>query len=458
MRTQYPDRRYSRVYLAGCILLVFALLFAGCQINAPTNQSVTSMTTNHSTSSTSPTTLADSHTGDLMAAIPVEAWPQSPSTPSQPFQASVQAFAARLLQTTLASKNNGNVMISPASVFLALAMTLNGADGETKQAMLQVLAGQGLSLAEVNTISRDWQALLCKTGSKTTLAIANAIFFRQSFQPDQSFLQRNADYFKAGASRLDFADQKSTDVINAWVQESTRGTIKKIVDKIPATTVMYLINSIYFKSDWQTPFIKEENREIPFQTPAGAVTTKFMHRIDKMSYFTGEGVSGVALPYDNGQFVYFAMLPDGTTTPRQWLAKQEPASLLAKITALMAQKSNFTVELQMPKFEVSFEDTLNETLSTLGMDIAFDGGRADFSLLNEAHTRGLYISEVRHKTYIRVDEKGTEAAAVTSVAIDESAIIPDVSVTLDRPFIYGIIDKATGIPLFIGILENPTAQ
>jgi serine protease inhibitor len=324
--------------------------------------------------------------------------------------------------------------------------------------MLKVLAGQSLTLDALNKACRDWSTLLSKTGSKTTLAIANSIWFNQGFQPDQAFLQRNADFFKAGAAKLDFSDKVSADVINAWVKDATRGTIEKILEQISPSTVMYLINSIYFKSDWQTPFLKEETREMPFQAPDGAVTTKFMHRTDKISYFSGDSATGVALPYDNGQFTYFALLPDGQVTPREWLAKQDSASLFANIAGLMAQKANFTVSLTMPKYEVTYLDTLNDELSGLGMAVAFDPGQADFSQLNAAHAKGLYISEVRHKTFIRVDEKGTEAAAVTSVAIDESMPSFDVELKLDRPFIYGIVDQATGIPLFVGILENPAAK
>ena len=243
------------------------------------------------------------------------------------------------------------------------------------------------------------------------------------------------------------------------MKEATHGTIEKIVEKIPASTVMYLINAVYFKSDWQTPFTANDTREGPFQTVQGSVPVKFMHRTGKINYFTGNGAAGIALPYDaNGQFVFFALLPDDGVTPRTWLAKQETAGLFGAINNLMAQKSNFTVSLALPKFEVSYENVLNDELTALGMGVAFDSAQADFSQLNAQHSRGLYISEVKHKTFIRVDEKGTEAAAVTSVAIDESAVMADVTMTFDRPFLYGIIDRATGLPLFAGIMEDPSAK
>ena len=428
------------------LILCLTLVFSSCAANpAATNNQTTAPTTQNST---------EIKADDLMAGVQAAAWPQTPGALDAKTAAAINRFAARLL--AISAENKGNVMVSPASVFLALGMTLNGADHETKTAMLEVLADQGITVDMVNEASRDWMTLLTQTGAKTSLAIANSIWFRDGFEPDLTFLQNNADYFQAGARRLDFNDEASTDVINGWVKEATRGTIEKIVEKISPSTVMYLINAIYFKSEWTTPFEENETYEMNFNAPAGAVKTYFLHRTDKMSYFTGNDASGVALPYDDGQFTYFALLPDGEVTPREWLAAQNPDELFGSIAGFMAQKSNFTVALAMPRFDATYEDTLNNELSALGMGIAFDPEQADFSKLNAAHSLGLYISEVRHKTFIRVDEKGTEASAVTSVAIDESADMSDIQLTFDRPFIYGIVDRSTGIPLFVGILEDPS--
>jgi serine protease inhibitor len=346
-------------------------------------------------------------------------------------------------------------MVSPASVFLALAMTLNGADSTTREAMLKLLADRGLDVQKVAEGSRSWAAALSRTGPKTVLSIANSIWFRQGFEPDPAFLQTNADFFKAGAKELDFNDKASVDIINGWVKDATRETIKEIVKEIPSSTVMYLINAVYFKSDWQTPFEKGMTSKQNFNAPGGAVENYFMHRTDKITYFTGHGAKGVALPYDDGQFVFFALMPEGEESPRDWLAKQDPSALFSDISGLMAQKANFTVSLAFPRFETSYEDQLNNELISLGMGVAFGGG-ADFSLLSANRSHDLFISEVKHKTFIRVDEKGTEASAVTSVAIDESAPQYDVEIAFDRPFLYGILDKSTGIPLFVGILEDPS--
>ena len=396
-------------------------------------------------------------TEDLMAGFQAAAWTGAGTLPDEGAIAVINRFAADLFLSSV--QNPGNVMVSPASVFLALAMTLNGAETTTKEAMLKVLADNDLSIDEINQASRAWMALLQTATEKTTVSIANSIWFDRDFVPFKPFLQTNADFFGAGASKLDFRDPAAPDVINAWVKESTRGTIEKIIDKIPENAVMYLINSIYFKSDWLEPFEKVETRERDFTTPSGIKQVPFLHRIGPlMTYFTGSDATGIALPYENGRFAYFAILPDDQKTPREWLAAQDQDALFTTLSGLMAQKATFTVDLSMPKFEATYEDSLKNELKTMGMEIAFVPYEADFTQMSDDHRHTLFIGDVKHKTFIRVDEKGTEAAAVTSVEIqDESMISSDVQLTFDRPFVYGIMDMQSHLPLFVGILEDPTA-
>lgn len=446
----------SQLKLLVTLLLILSLLAGGCATNGTTH---TAGTTTNGSSATSPATTGtvQKNAVDLMSAVHAAERPATPAVPDEAIRKAVNRFSAALFKASADKK--GNVMVSPASVYLALAMTLNGADGETKAAMLKVLADQGLTVDMINQASRDWMTLLAKSGSKTTVSIANSIWFDQEFAPYKPFLQANADYYAAGARKLDFKNKASVDIINGWVKEATKGTIDKIVDEIRPDVVLYLINAIYFKSDWLTPFEKSDTHNRTFNTPGGAIETPFLKRTGKMSYFSGNNATGVALPYDDGQFAYFALLPDGQTTPREWLAKQEPATLFANIVGMMSQKSNFTVDLAMPKFESRYEDSLLDELTGLGMGIAFDPGKADFSQMNESHTKDLYIGEVKHKTYVRVDEKGTEAAAVTSVEMRVTSLpMSDKQLTFDRPFLYGIMDLKTGLPLFVGIMENPSAS
>lgn len=444
-------KRSLSLLLAAAMFLSIALAAGGCSSNS------TQATTNPSTTETGSGTSAGTTNGksvDLMKVVLAAERPTNPDIPSDKVREAFNRFAAALAKAS--AENKGNVMISPASVLFALAMTLNGANGETRTAMLQTLANQGITVDLINQASCDWMTLLAKSSEKTSVSIANSIWFDQAFVPDKPFLQVNADFYGAAARKFDFRDPATVGVINAWVKEATKGKIDQIIDQIRADAVMYLINAVYFKSDWLTPFDKNDTHPQIFHAPDSDLQTDFLHRTGKMSWFAGSDATGVTLPYENGQFAFFALLPDGSTTPREWLAKQNEQTLFATIAGMMAQKSNVTVDLAMPKFESRYEDSLKDELSRLGMEIAFAPDRADFSLMNESHEKNLYIGDVKHKTFIRVDEKGTEAAAVTSVEIRTTALPQsDKQLTLDKPFLYGIMDLKTGMPLFVGIMEKP---
>jgi len=457
--------KYLKIIAA---ILALSLMTAACATGgttAPTTTSTSGPTTVPG-GSTNPTTTPSGSTPyssealkkaiDLMSAVKASDRPASPALPDEVYRQTINRFSASLLVASLSKQ--GNVMISPASVYLALAMTLNGADGETKAAMLSLLANQGLTLDLINQASRDWMTLLNRTGAKTTLSVVNSIWFDQDFVPYKPFLQTNADYYAATARKLDFKDKAAAEVINTWVKDATRGTIDKIIDQIRPDAVMFLINAVYFKSDWKVPFEKSGTRNQMFHAPGGDVDTAFMHRIGTMAYLSGNDATGVMLPYDDGQFGFFALLPYKGVKPRDWLARQNHATLFADIATLIGQKKDLSIELALPKFETRYEDSLLDELSTLGMGIAFDPGKADFSRMNESHEKDLYIGDVKHKTFIRVDEKGTEAAAVTSVEMRTTAMpVSDKQLVFDQPFVYGILDLKTGLPLFVGILENPAA-
>ena len=215
--------------LAGFMALI---LLAGCT-PAPT--------TTEPTETTPP---VSKQAVDLMANVQSSAWQTVNSPPDSQVVNAVNRFSMTLLRESV--RNEGNILISPASVFLALAMTLNGADNETRDAMLQVLAEKDIPVEAVNQASQAWIAKLTQTGKKTSLEVANSIWFDQGFVPDPAFLQTNADYYKAGASKLDFRAPEAVDIINGWVDEATHGKIETIIEEIPAFVVMHLINTIYF--------------------------------------------------------------------------------------------------------------------------------------------------------------------------------------------------------------------
>lgn len=239
---------------------------------------------------------------DLMESVQAAERP-APGTLSEESRSSIRNFSAQLLKTS--ADNQGNILVSPASAYFALAMTLNGADGDTKTAMLKVFADQELTTVDqVNQACRDWAGLLKQTNSKTTLSIANSIWFDQDFKPYKPFLQANADYYSAEARQLDLQNKNTPNIINDWVKKATQGKIDQMVESIDPDAEMYLINAIYFKSDWQTPFQKNATQQQNFNTPKGPVETPFMHRNDMMPYFEAENASGIALPYDDGHFAF----------------------------------------------------------------------------------------------------------------------------------------------------------
>jgi len=390
---------------------------------------------------------------DLMADVQAVSWPVDPEVLPAGWTDTTGRFSALLFQKS--AENPGNFMISPASVYLALAMTLNGADTTTRDAMLATLAAQGLTVEDVNRAARSWITGLNRASEGTTVSITNSIWFDQDFVPFQPFLQANADYFSAAAHKLDFKDPKTLDVINDWVSQATNGRIEQIIDQIRPDSVMFLINAIYFLADWESPFEKSDTRPQVFQAPDGEVEVDFMHRTGAMNFYQMDRATGIGLPYKDGRFAFFAVLPDEGLDARAWLAGQDPAHLFGKVTSGLRQDS-IEVDLALPKFESRYEDSLLNELSQLGMDIAFQPDQADFSQMIDSHEKILYIGEVKHKSFVRVDEKGTEAAAATSVEMRVTSMpYSEHQIVFDRPFVYGIIDLETGLPLFAGILEKP---
>jgi serine protease inhibitor len=391
-------------------------------------------------------------TGDLMANVHAAEKPAAPSEPDSTIIASIGQFSWKLLQES--AKNEGNILVSPASVFIALAMTLNGADTTTRTAMLEALSASGLTVDQINAACRDWMSLLMNTNGKTKLSIANSIWYRDGFDADPAFLQRNADFFSAAAKTLDFSQPGAVSTINGWVKNATNGTIDKIVEQIDPDVVMYLINAVYFKAEWKTKFDKAYTYERIFSQPDGDVKVKFLTQTGPMSYMKNDDSQGVLLPYSDGRYAFVALLPDSGLSPRDLVASMDADAL----ASLLASRQDTSVELSMPKFETRYEDSLVNELTALGMGESFAADVADFSLMNAGRRKDLYISEVKHKTFCRVDEDGTEASAVTSVEIRETSLpVGDVQLIFNRPFIYGIVDTTTGLPLFLGILEDPAA-
>jgi serpin B len=410
----------NKLILVLCILLISAIVLSSCA----------------------------SPSGDLMKGIISKNKDRVPEAMDIGLNQAILNFTWNLFKES--SKNQGNIMISAPSAYFALAMTLNGAANETKNEMLKALSADNISLEDLNTGLNDWMILISKNRT-AKFSITNSIWLREGFNANKDFLQTNADYYSAYIRSLDFGDASAPDEINKWVKDATNDTIDKIVDEISDDLMMYLINAIYFKGDWKEQFSANKTREMEFNTPSGKLKTDFMNRRGNIEFLKLNDITGVVLPYEDEQFAFVGMLPAEGQTPKELINELSALDLVR----LLKNKEVKNIELSLPKFESSYEDSLKNELSKLGMIQAFEPYNADFSLMSEDLKKDLYISEVKQKTYIKVDEKGTEAAAVTSVEMELTSMPPELpKVVFDRPFVYGIIDVETGIPLFIGIMEN----
>ena len=363
------------------------------------------------------------------------------------------AFGFELFREINKEDPGKSVFISSLSVSLSLGMAMNGAMGETLDSMLATLRFPGLTLAQADSSYRSLIRLITTLDPAVASNVANSIWYRQGLPVAGSFIDRGRTYFNAEVAALDFAAPGAPDIINAWVSRSTNGTIPAIIDSIDPFTVMYLINAIYFKGAWTTQFDPRRTRSAPFYLADGSTTTcSMMALTDDFQFAATEDFLAVDLPYGNGYFSMTIMLP------RPGMSID---SLVARFTqehwkGWLAAMSETEVAVMLPRFKLEYELELTRVLTALGMGIAFEPGRADFSGMidpSSGFPDALYISEVKHKTFVEVNEEGTEASAATSTGMSGTAAPP--SITVDRPFLFFIREHHSGAILFAGKCLSP---
>lgn len=345
-------------------------------------------------------------------------------------------------------RSQANVFISPTSVALALEMTYNGAKGDTKTAMAKALELGDRSLEEVNRANIALLSALAKPGEKLELNIANSLWFRSGDAPNPDFVERVRTAYRAEVGDLDGAP----DNVNAWVARQTKDKIKTILnssDLVQAVAV--LANAVYFKGAWQQPFDPKQTRETVFTLRDGQKRTcRMMQQAGRFDYLRGQGFQAARLPYGDGRFRMALFLPD------------EGRSIEALLRELTVENWQAWAErfhqsqgvIGLPRFTSEYEVGLIDALSALGMGLAFDPARADFGGMFAGG--GVYISKVKHKTFVEVNEEGTEAAAATAVVATRAAAIQPFRLVLDRPFLCAIEDRQTGALLFLGAILEPT--
>ena len=359
-------------------------------------------------------------------------------------------FAFRSFSALRAKEAASNLFISPLSISSAITMTYNGADGTTKQAIKETLGFAPQTDTEINESFKMLSELLTNIDKTVTFSTANSIWFNQQYKLQAPFVQKNENYFGATVKGLDFGSANAKDAINNWVKSKTNDKIKSIVDNINADDVMYLVNAIYFKGTWTYQFDKQLTRKADFRKEDGSsVSTDFMTlKNGQYAYYADATKQVVDLPYGNKQFSMTLVLPIGSKT----VADITPELNSANLSTWLTNAHSSSLELRLPKFKMEYEKELKEVLTQLGMGIA-SSNQANFSQMVQGSNQQFAISEVKHKSYLDVNEEGTEAAAATSVGIITTSLPQPI--IADRPFVFLIREKSSNAILFIGQLMAP---
>lgn len=377
------------------------------------------------------------------------------TTEQKQIVSSSNSFGLNIFKQVVSNTEAGkNVFVSPLSVSLALSMLYNGSETITKEELKEGLGYTGLTDEQINIANRDLIKALVEADPKVAMEIANSIWYKNNFEVEQEFLAINKDYLNADVRSANF-DAATKDLINSWVSNKTHEKIKTIIEDIPNNVIMYLINAIYFKGIWQYQFDNRTTQKMDFHLANN--TTKqvdFMNQEGSFDYFRNDVFSAVNLPYGNGNFSMMVLVPN------------DGKNYLDILTAMNEQnwstwnnsfhKAN-QIKIYLPKFKFAYKRELNDDLKALGMESMFAENLADLSRINKVEE--ISVSKVLHKTFVEVNEEGTEAAAVTSVEIKLTSVNPDGSIfKADKPFIFVIMEKDTKALLFMGLMNEPVIE
>jgi serpin B len=354
----------------------------------------------------------------------------------------------------VARADKANTLFSPLSLNMALGMLYNGAAGETRTEMARVMGMAGFSIEEFNTYYKTIANALPAADPLTEMGIANSIWSREDFPVLSSFVEVNATYFDAVARTLDFNKPAAANTINAWCAEKMRNKIPEIIENpIPEEAAMFLINAIYFKSKCQYEFDKKDSKVADFTTATGAKkSVTLMEQTTTLPYYSDELLECVELPYGNQAFSMAVILPR---------AGVELSSLVdsldnGKWEKVVDHFNADNIRLKLPRFTINHEMLLDTLLQEAGVTRVFDVRLAELDNLSPEQT---FVSTVKQKTFAEVNEEGTEAAAVTVVGIEFTSYNPEGPAAIpffaDRPFLYLIRERSTGVILFIGRMDDP---
>lgn len=360
-------------------------------------------------------------------------------------------FAFKAFKSLLESDKGKNIFISPISISVALAMTMNGTAGETFDGMQSALEFTGLTQEQINENFLSLLESLEYSDKDVVLALANSIWLEPTYAPNikESFIETVEKHYLSGVFEAD-----SPETINKWIEDNTGGHIKDMIKQFPADLVMYLVNAIYFKGAWTTTFDKEDTRETTFtkddESTVNVDMMGFPEMAEHVSYAT-DRVVGIKLPYGREKISFYAFAPiDWEYKPiDEFIETLDQEEFDNIIDSFQEQELG---GVYLPKFKIEYEKTLNDMLVSFGMEKAFEGG---FDNMVDTST-GLnpHISNVKHRSFIEVTEEGTEAAAATVVEIVDESM--PMMFNANRPFFFVIRDDRNGTILFMGKIADPS--
>ena len=365
-------------------------------------------------------------------------------------------FGFKLFGALLQEHAGANVFISPSSIAFALAMTYNGAQGETQQAMAKALELDGLTPDQVNAANAALRANLQNPDPEVALTVANSLWARKGVAFKPAFLDVNKRCYDARVTDLDFRAPSAADTINGWVDKQTRGKIPSIVSPpINGDSILFLINAVYFKGRWTDVFKKANTKDEPFTTLDGArKTVPMMSQSGKYDYLETGDLQGISLPYGHERMSLYLLLPKSVTGLKKLCDSLTAEQWEGQLSQFQSREGT----IKLPRFRAECDFSLNDALKALGMGVAFDDQRADFGAMCPIPPN-VWIEQVKHKTFVEVNEEGTEAAAVTSVEMGATAAPmepePPFKMVVDHPFFCAIRDNETGTILFMGAIVDP---
>ena len=389
---------------------------------------------------------------------PVQTFPSDPQqidlTPNQvSLISSENSFALDIFKNVIAnSDESDNIIISPLSISEALSMTLNGANGATRDSMLAALRMNGLTPEIINSSYKNLSASLLNVDKRVLISVANSVWTEKNFVVKKPFTDILTQSYDAESKSFDITDPQAPGMVNNWIESKTNGLIKNMLDGLDPNTVMLLINAIYFKGKWNSQFDKENTVKESFYKPGGVTSqVPMMKQTSDYKIFNGEGFTIAELPYGQGNFVMDVILPTGNNRIKDIIPLINDNSLNRWLDHLGERKT----ELTFPKFKYGYKKELASILSDMGMGIAFSSA-ANFSNIADI---ALQISFVLHQAFIETNEEGTEAAAATIVGIVTTAepIGPFV-LKIDHSFLYIIRETTTNSILFMGRVADPLAE